>query len=82
MGNRNRPASENGQMSRSESVIEAVSPASRRRGVRSVLIEPQTMIPVAAPAQRLATTAIVGERPKTVATSTKGPVIWSGSLCM
>ena len=61
-------------------MIKALSPASRRRQVRSVLTHPHKMMPVAAAAHVLARIAILLERPNTVATSTNGPVIWSGIL--
>ena len=79
IGNKSRPASVNGQMIKSASVTEPTSPANRRRGMRRVLIQPRMITPVAATAQRLASPAMVEERPKTVATSTRGPVVWSGS---
>jgi len=71
----NRPASGNGQTRRTAIVMNAISPAGRRRGLRSDLVHPQTITPDAAAAQRLTRTARAGDRRNTVPTSTKGPVI-------
>ena len=65
----------NGQINSNESVVSAVNPARRRRGLLRVLTQPQMMTPDAAAAQRVASTAIITERLNTVPTSTKGPWI-------
>jgi hypothetical protein len=65
----------NGQTSKSASVVPAISPASRRRGVLSVRSPPQIKTPVATAAHVLAANAIAREARNTVATSTNGPVI-------
>ena len=74
IGIRNRPASVNGQIKSNESVASAVSPARRRRGVLKVLTQPQMIMPDAAAAQRVASTAIITERRNTVPTSTSRAV--------
>ena len=77
-GTRNRPASVYGQARRRPRVRRGINPASRRRGRRNACPQPIKITPVPREAQRFAATTAAGERPRVVATSTSGPVIWSG----
>ena len=75
IGIRNRPASVNGQINSNESVVRCRQSGQAPAGVLKVLTQPQMIVPDAAAAQRVASTAIITERRNTVPTSTRGPWI-------